>query len=122
MNRSDFRKLVKEALLEIPAEFLNAFENIEITVQDTPDPKTAKELNLGKEDILMGLYQGVPLTKRDTSYGNVMPDKITLFQKSIETLYKTPEEIKKAVHDTVIHEVAHYFGIGEKRLRDLGIG
>jgi len=122
MKRSEFKKLVKDALAGIPEEFLNALENIAVTVEDAPSPRIARQLGLKKHDILLGLYQGVPLTGRDTGYGNVLPDKITLYQKQIEELYATPEEIRKAVRETVVHEIAHYFGIGEERLRDLGIG
>lgn len=122
MKRAEFKRLVREALAEIPEQFLRALENIAITVEDAPRPHIARQLGIKKRDILLGLYQGVPLTNRDTGYGNVLPDKITLYQKQIEELYTDPEEIKKAVRETVIHEIAHYFGIGEKRLRDLGIG
>lgn len=122
MKRAEFKRLVREAIADIPEQFLRALENIAITVEDAPRPHIARQLGIKKHDILLGLYQGVPLTNRDTAYGNVLPDKITLYQKQIEELYTGPEEIKKAVRETVIHEIAHYFGIGEKRLRDLGIG
>jgi predicted Zn-dependent protease with MMP-like domain len=122
MKRSEFKRLVREALAEIPEQFCQALENIAVTVEDAPRPHIARQLCLGKRDLLLGLYQGVPLTKRDTGYGNVLPDKITLYQKQIEALYTEPDAIKRAVRRTVVHEIAHYFGIEEKRLRDLGMG
>ncbi|MDP8262058.1 MAG: metallopeptidase family protein [Candidatus Ancaeobacter aquaticus] len=121
MKQNEFEKLVQTALSDIPDEFMNALENIAITVEDEPKRDIAIKLGLAENDILLGLYQGIPLKKRSTWYGNVMPDKITLFKKSIERLYKTPEAIKKAVRKTVIHEIAHYFGIGDARLKELGI-
>ncbi|MFC2149788.1 metallopeptidase family protein [Candidatus Auribacterota bacterium] len=122
MTGAEFEKLVREALDDIPEEFLKALQNIEVTVEDEPDERTARQLHLTRNDILLGLYKGVPLPKRSTSYGNVFPDKITIFKNSIERIHSSPEAIKKAVKNTVIHEIAHYFGFDDRYLRELGIG
>ncbi len=70
--------------------------------------------------LLLGLYQGIPLTKRTTNYGLVLPDKVTIFQGPIERLCRTPEQVVKRVQRTVKHELAHHFGISDDRLRELG--
>ncbi|HRZ87265.1 MAG TPA: metallopeptidase family protein [bacterium] len=119
MDRSDFRKLVEEALREIPPEFLRALDNVAVVVEGRPSRAQARAVRLRRGDVLLGLYEGVPLTRR-TGGCAAMPDRITIFQEQIEELYATPDGIKKAVRTTVVHELAHYFGIGERRIEELG--
>ena len=116
MTNEEFEQLVKEGIDAIDEKFLAKLQNVEIVIEDNPTPLQTKELKL-RGSLLFGLYEGIPLTKRE-NYGQVLPDKITIFKNSIEQLYSRPEDIKKAVKDTVWHEIAHHFGMDEKQVRD----
>jgi predicted Zn-dependent protease with MMP-like domain len=110
MSVERFEELVSDALDDIPAELRQAMENVAVLVDDTSPP--------GR---LFGLYEGVPLTSRG-NYSSSMPDRITIFMATICRASETAQDVVRLVHTTVIHEVGHHFGIGEKRLRDLGWG
>jgi predicted Zn-dependent protease with MMP-like domain len=122
MTRKEFERLVIKALEELPGYFRNKLENIDIVIEDSPDMASVKRSRIGAKGRLLGLYQGVPLKDRTHYYGMVMPDKITLFKKNIETSCRSsgadPED---AIRHVVRHEIAHHFGISDKRLRDLGV-
>ena len=115
-----FEKIVAEALDELPEEIGEALSNIYVVVEQWPSEETIGELNLQSKHELLALYEGIPLTERNTNYGAVLPDRITIFQgptqEMCNSLPKLTDEIKKAV----VHEIAHHFGIGEERLRELG--
>ena len=115
MTNEDFEKLVKEGIDSIDDRFLAKLKNVEIVVEDDPTPYQIERLKL-RGALLFGLYEGVPQTKRE-SYGQVLPDKITIFKNPIEKVFFRPEDIKKAVKDTVWHEIAHHFGMDEKQVR-----
>jgi predicted Zn-dependent protease with MMP-like domain len=117
--RDSFEQLVVDALDSLPDEIARAMENVEVVVEDEPSPDLLAGLGGSRE--LLGLYQGVPLTRRD-HYSSVMPDKISVYRGPITRLARTPERIKDQVRRTVIHEVAHHFGIDEERLTELGWG
>jgi predicted Zn-dependent protease with MMP-like domain len=120
MRRAAFRRLVSEALENLPAEFLEMMNNIEVVVEGLPTPE--QEASAGgdpEEGLLMGLYEGIPLTERTSSYGGVLPDRITLFQENIEAVCEGPGEIVEEVRKTVLHEIAHHFGIDDDRLLEL---
>ena len=121
MERKEFEALVIRALEELPEGFKNKLENIDVVVEDEPDMAVAKSLRLGSRGHLLGLYQGVPLQRRTHYYGMVMPDKITIFKANIEGSAKqTGESVEGLVKHVVQHEIAHHFGISDKRLKDLG--
>jgi predicted Zn-dependent protease with MMP-like domain len=115
MEYAEFEKLVGQAIDSIDERFLAKLKNVEIVIEDTPTREQIKKLNL-RGSILFGLYEGIPQTQR-AQYGNVLPDKITIFKNSIEQYYQTDESIKKAVKDTVWHEIAHHFGMDEHQVR-----
>jgi predicted Zn-dependent protease with MMP-like domain len=94
-------------------------QNIAVIVEAAPSRALLETLGLWPDHTLLGLYRGVPLPERGSSYGNVLPDCITIFQRPIEALCHTPEEIKDMVGETVIHEVGHYFGLDDARLEEL---
>jgi predicted Zn-dependent protease with MMP-like domain len=119
MRRWHFDKLVAEALDGLPRRFRRLLRNIAVVVESEPSQELLEEMGLWPHRTLLGLYQGIPLTKRGFSYGNVLPDRITIFQKPIEAMCRTPEEMKQAVQDTVIHEIGHYFGLDDDRLEEL---
>ena len=94
-------------------------KNVDVVVEDQASRELLLEMGLRSPFELLGLYQGVPLDRRGFYYGNVLPDKITLFQVPIESMCKTREEIEEQVREVVIHEVGHYFGLDDERLREL---
>ena len=116
MNREKFEQLVKQGIGAIPKRFLEKLDNVDIIIEDEPTEEKMRKLKLGKGSKLFGLYEGVPQTKR-RHYTWVMPDKITIFQKPIESVYSADEEIREQVKNTVWHEIAHHFGMGEGRVR-----
>ena len=109
LSSARFEELVGDALDGLPENLGRAMENVAIVVDDIAPP--------GR---LLGLYEGIPLTERGTSYSAAMPDRITIFQRSICDMCEDEEEVVEAVRRTVIHEVAHHFGIGDHRLDELG--
>ncbi len=119
MDRERFEWLVFKAVDELPDEFRERMDNIDIVVQDEPTSDQLAETGLKRSETLLGLYEGVPLTRRSRSYGMVPPDKITIFQKSIETRCRGDTEIQREVQRVVKHEIAHHFGIGDARLHQL---
>ncbi len=119
MDRERFEWLVFKAVDELPDEFRERMDNIDIVVQDEPTSSQLAEAGLRRSETLLGLYEGVPLTRRSRSYGMVPPDKITIFQKSIEARCRGDTEIQREVQRVVKHEIAHHFGIGDARLNQL---
>ena len=119
MEREHFRELVSRAIDELPNEFRNRLENVDVVVTDYPSANQLAQVGLKRRHQLLGLYQGVPLTRRSRGYGMVPPDKISIFQKPIEAICKTDGEVVTEVGRVVRHEIAHHFGIGDDRLREL---
>jgi predicted Zn-dependent protease with MMP-like domain len=118
LGRAEFEDLVAEALDSIPDEFRAEMENVEIVVEDEPSPETLASL-VPRGHTLFGLYHGVPKTERGIRYQS-MPDKISIYRGPITRAYRTPSRIKEQVRRTVIHEIAHHFGIDDDRLHELG--
>ncbi len=122
MDEGLFAELVAEALDSLPEEFLERMENVEVTIDDWPSREDLEEAGLSPrdKDQLLGLYVGVPLTLRGSGY-SALPDRITIFQKPLERFTGDDEdEIREQVRHTVIHEIAHYYGIDDDRLDELG--
>ncbi len=121
MDKERFEQLVLEAVEELPEEFQEKLENIDVVVEDLPTSRQLRQAGLGKGFTLLGLYEGVPLTQRSSSYGLVPPDKITIFQKVIEKESATGDaaDIKVEIQKVVRHEIAHHFGIGDARLKQI---
>ncbi len=119
MDRERFQQLVAKVVESLPEEFQTRLENIDIVVEDFPTPRQLSEAGLTQRFTLLGLYEGVPLTERSVHYGMVVPDKITIFQKPIEAKCRNDDEIAAEIRRTVQHEIAHHFGIGDARLKEL---
>ena len=119
VERENFRELVTEAIENLPHEFQQRLENITVVVQDWPTQAQLASVGLRRRHNLLGLYEGVPLTKRSEWQPTALPEKITIFQKPIEMRCRSDEEILERVQETVRHEIAHHFGISDKRLREL---
>ena len=106
----DFEEAVTEALDSLPKELRGFMSNVELVVEDEPPPGLP----------LLGLYQGIPLTRRTSFYAGVPPDKITIYQGPLERLYgRDPERLRTEIRRVVLHEVAHHFGISDERLHEL---
>lgn len=121
MNRLEFEDLVRQAIETLPEEFLARLDNVDIVVADRP---TAEQIGAGgvpTGETLLGLYEGVPLVDRE-NYGLVVPDKITIFQMPLVEMCSTREELIDEVRVTVVHEVAHFFGLDDRALRKMGLG
>ncbi len=122
MTRKEFEKLVMRALDELPGEFKDKLQNVDVVVEDEVDADVIKRPGLGGKGRLLGLYQGVPLKDRTHYYGLVMPDKITLYKLNIECACQTGGmDIYEEVRHVIQHEIAHHFGISDKRLKDTGL-
>ncbi|SDD63022.1 metallopeptidase family protein [Auraticoccus monumenti] len=111
MEREEFDRLVEEALARVPAELAALVDNCVFVVEDDAP---------AEEPGLLGLYDGVPLTERDTGYGAVLPDRVVVFMNPTLAICETHEEVVEEVGITVVHEIAHHFGIDDARLHELG--
>jgi predicted Zn-dependent protease with MMP-like domain len=120
MNRERFARLVTEALETLPEEFRARIADVEVVIADWPTPEDLEEAGLSPEDTLFGLYQGTPLPERGIEAPPLFPDRITIFQGPLEEWCESEAEIREEVRTTVIHEIAHHFGIAEDRLTELG--
>jgi predicted Zn-dependent protease with MMP-like domain len=116
MTRDAFRTLVDAALATIPRNFRDALENIAIVVEDEPSPGTLEDVGIEPPDTLLGLYQGTPLTERQWDHGKALPDKVTLFQRTIEEASEDEDDVVVAIGETLIHELGHYFGLSEDEI------
>jgi predicted Zn-dependent protease with MMP-like domain len=119
MTRREFEALVDAALRKLPRAFRERLANIAVVVEDWADDGTLSEMGIEPPDTLYGLYRGVDLTRRDSSYGNVLPDTIHIYQGPIEEDCADPEEMADLVRDVVVHEVGHYFGLDDETMDDI---
>ena len=111
MDRVRFEDIAEEAFNHLPALFKKKIENVEIVVEESSPSRGGSQL--------LGLYHGVPLTRRGTGYGMspVLPDRISLYQRNIESVCSTDEEIREKIYEVLCHEVGHYFGMDEPQIR-----
>jgi predicted Zn-dependent protease with MMP-like domain len=121
MLRSEFRKLVLSVLADLPPQFRHRLENIDIIIKWRATPAERRLVGGGRGGDLFGLYLGHPLTVRGDHYNMALPDKIVIYQEPHERLCSSPEEMAEQVRRTVLHEIGHYLGIEENRLRELGM-
>lgn len=119
MDRERFESLVARAVSSLPEEFRTRLENVDVVVEDWPAQSQLARTRLKRGQTLLGLYEGIPLTKRGSHYGMVLPDKITIFQKPIEAKCRSDDEITVEIQKVVRHEIAHHFGIGDARLKQI---
>ena len=122
MTHSEFEALVERALRTLPRGFKEKIANVAIVVEDWADDETLRELDIEPPDTLYGLYRGIDLTRRDTSYGNVLPDTIHIYQGPIEEDCADAAEMAELVRDTVIHEIGHYFGLDDDTMEGIEQG
>ena len=119
MERKRFESLVLQVLLDLPYRIREHLDNVDVVVEDAPTMGQLVGSGLEDGDLMLGLYEGLPLTER-SDYGMVLPDKISLFQKSIESICFSDAHIIEEVRATVTHEIAHHFGIDDESLEIMG--
>jgi len=122
ISRKEFELLVERSLRRLPRRFRERLQNIAVVVEDWADDETLEDMGIEPPDTLYGLYRGTDLTRRDTNYGNVLPDVITIYQGPIQEDCDTLDDMEELVRDTVVHEVGHYFGLDDERLEELEDG
>lgn len=118
LHRDEFEKLAEEAWEAIPEDIRQHFSNVTIFIQDEPSADDLDAGGVGPEHTLLGLYQGVPISKRGFGYGMVLPDRVLLFQGPIERSARRKSDIPQIVYDTLWHELAHHLGMDEEEVRD----
>jgi predicted Zn-dependent protease with MMP-like domain len=122
VTHSEFEALVERALRTLPRLFKEKIINVAVVVEDWADDETLRELGIEPPDTLYGLYRGTDLTRRDSSYGNVLPDTIHIYQGPIEEDCEDAEDMADLVRDTVIHEIGHYFGLDDDTMEGIEQG
>jgi predicted Zn-dependent protease with MMP-like domain len=119
MTDEDFDKMISKAMDELPQKYIKGLNNVAIVYADEPDEHQRKKANLQPNSILLGLYEGIPLTQRGAGYTFVLPDKITLFKNSLLMVTRGPEELFEQVKRTLWHEIAHFYGLNHDRIHEL---
>ena len=119
ISREQFERLVRQVLSQLPEEFKSQLNNVDVVVDTAASPTQLIGTGIEHAMELLGLYEGIPLTER-YGYDLVLPDKITIFQKPIESICETQEEITQEIETTITHEIAHHFGINDDRLEEIG--
>lgn len=120
MDPEAFDELVVEAIESLPSALRDVLDNVEVLTDDWPTMDQLESVGLGPGHTLLGLYEGIPQTERTSDYGMVLPDRITIFREPVLAYCRTPDQVRQEVRRTVIHELAHHFGISDDRLHDLG--
>jgi predicted Zn-dependent protease with MMP-like domain len=120
MNQKDFEGVVQQVLSELPSDLRQKIMNVAIVVEESADDETLELAGVDDPYDLFGFYEGVPLTERTSAYGLVPPDKISIYRQPILAACRNAEEIRAMIGETLRHEIAHYFGIDDERLEELG--
>ena len=119
--RARFERLVLKALAGLPAPFRDRLDNIDVIVERKPSRAQLAEMDVPDGDTLLGLYVGTPLPARSGAYNLTLPDRIYIFQEPLEAVCRNTHELIGQVRQTVVHELAHHFGIDDDRLAELGV-
>lgn len=119
MERETFEELVRQAVATLPEEIAERMSNVDVEVQEQPTERQLRSLGVPSGRTLLGLYQGIPLTRRTSGYNLVSPDRIIIFQRPLELTSRGDDDLVKRVRDTVVHEIAHHFGISDERLQEM---
>lgn len=116
LSDDEFDRLISKAMDELPQEYIRGLQNVAIVYADWPDEHQQKKAHLEPGNLLLGLYEGIPLTQRGANYNLVLPDKITLFKQSILRIVRDEHELFEQIKRTLWHEIAHYYGLGHDRI------
>jgi len=112
-----FERLIIEAVVALPLRMREAMKNVAIVIEQEPRRKKSSEIGIKRHEVLLGLYEGIPLTAWGRDFGGTLPDKITIFQEPIEALSEGSEEnVRALVHEVVWHEIGHHFGLSDPEL------
>lgn len=122
VSRQTFTRLVRGAIHGLPSPFQENLANVDVVVEQRPSARQLRRARVPAGHTLLGLYEGLPQTRRGGWYNFALPDRITIFQEPLEAICDTEEELTAAVRRTVVHEIAHHFGIDDARLTELGAG
>ncbi len=122
LNRKQFERIVERAIARIPEEIRDHIHNLAISIETRPDPELLQEMEVPPGETLFGVYTGVPLPERSAIDPPLYPDTILIFQEPLESYCENAEELETEIEITVVHEVAHYLGIDDDALADLGYG
>ena len=122
MTRKQFEAVVERAPRKLPWAFKERLANIVVVVEEWADEETLEEMGIEPPDTLYGLYRGIDLTQRDSTYGNVLPDTVTIYQGPIEEDCESEEEMAEVIRDTVVHEIGHYFGLDDETMHRIEDG
>jgi predicted Zn-dependent protease with MMP-like domain len=115
-----FEQFVAQAWDNLPEEFRAELDNVDVVVEEWPDPEAMRRAGVEHRAQLLGLYHGVPLTRRTQGYNLVLPDKISIYRQPIMMRCRNWEQVRRVVHRVLRHEVGHYFGLSDERLREIG--
>jgi predicted Zn-dependent protease with MMP-like domain len=119
MTDDDFDALVTRAMDELPDKYIKGLDNVVITMADSPTALQLKKMNIDDHSLLLGLYEGIPLTSRGAGYNFVLPDRITLFKNSILAVSNNEQEVFEQTKRTLWHEIAHYYGLNHEQMDEL---
>jgi len=118
VSDAEFDALISAAMDELPPERIQGLQNVAITYADEPTPEQAQKLKLRGDQLLLGLYEGIPLTKRGAGYNLVLPDKITLFKIPLSQIAKDENDFREQIKHTLWHEIAHYYGLNHDDIHE----
>ncbi|HPF31311.1 MAG TPA: metallopeptidase family protein [Candidatus Saccharibacteria bacterium] len=119
MTDEQFDKLITKAMNELPQEYIRGLQNVAIVMADEPSSNQRKKIGVTRNNLLLGLYEGIPLTQRGASYNLVLPDKITLFKNPLMELSKNENDLLNNIKRTLWHEIAHFYGLNHDRINYL---
>lgn len=120
LRRAEFERLVAQAVESLPPKFLTRLENVDVLVEEQPTEEDLELAGIEPGGTLLGLYHGVPQSQRGPWYGNLLPDRIVIYQRPIEAVARDRREIRKEIRITIMHEIGHYFGLAEDDLAEAG--
>ncbi len=119
MSDAEFDKLISKAMDELPQKYIKGLQNVAIVMEDEPSANQIQKMKIDGQHLLLGLYEGIPLTQRGSNYNLVLPDKITLFKNSILMVSNSDEQLFEQIKRTLWHEIAHYYGLNHDRINKI---
>jgi predicted Zn-dependent protease with MMP-like domain len=122
VSKAKFAELVEQALAELPEPFAGHLETLRVEIRDRPTRRQLKSVGLDEDELLLGLYVGIPQTERSVTHSATMPDVIYVFQEDVELVSESEDDLVREVRVTVLHEIGHHFGLDEDDLDRLGYG
>lgn len=119
MTDTEFDDMITKAMNELPQKYIKGLENVAIVMADDPTPEQQYKMKLDNQRLLLGLYEGIPLTQRGSNYTFVLPDKITLFKNSLLAVSNSDSDLFQRIKRTLWHEIAHYYGLNHARIDEI---